>query len=229
MPDCFCWYAPGRLFWGIMVFDFKGFTFGLSSTIFCPVIPFSRPLILASKSPRRAQLLQEAGFDFQIATFDVNEDFASDTPVEAVAEQLAIRKAEAARHLCVDGAVVLSADSVVILDGEIFNKPADYAEAYRMIEALSGRQHTVVTGVCLLGAEKTVSFSSQTQVWFAPLSPEEMDYYIQTCKPYDKAGAYGVQEWIGHCKITRIEGTYTNVMGLPVDRVYAALREFQPA
>jgi septum formation protein len=190
------------------------------------MININRPLVLASKSPRRAQLLQEAGFEFTVHTHEVNEDFSPETPVEEVAEQLAIRKAEAASEFITDREIILSADSVVILNGRIYNKPADYDEAFQMIRALSGHQHTVVTGVCLLAREKMVSFSGITKVWFAPLTDAEIDYYIRTCKPFDKAGAYGVQEWIGHCKIQRIEGTYTNVMGLPVDLVYDALKQF---
>lgn len=190
------------------------------------VLNFNRPIILASKSPRRAQLLREAGFEFSVHTHDVNEDFSPETPVEQVAEQLAVRKAEAAASFITDRELILSADSVVILDGRIYNKPADYDEAFGMIRALSGNCHTVITGVCLLAKEKKVSFSGVTKVWFAPLTDAEIDYYIRTCRPFDKAGAYGVQEWIGHCKIQRIEGTYTNVMGLPVDLVYDALTQF---
>lgn len=188
---------------------------------------FSRPIVLASKSPRRSQLLREAGFDFRILSLDVDEDFSTDMPVEEVAEYLARRKALAAAPALRPDEVILAADSVVILDGEIFNKPADYDEAFWMIRRLSGRQHTVVTGVCLLSAERERSFSGVSNVTFADLSNEEIDYYIRACRPFDKAGAYGVQEWIGLCKITHIEGTYANVMGLPVDKVYAALREFE--
>ena len=188
---------------------------------------FSRPIVLASKSPRRSQLLREAGFDFRILSLDVDEDFSADMPVEEVAEYLARRKALAAAPALRPDEVILAADSVVILDCEIFNKPADYDEAFWMIRRLSGRQHTVVTGVCLLSAERERSFSGVSNVTFADLSNEEIDYYIRTCQPFDKAGAYGVQEWIGLCKITHIEGTYANVMGLPVDKVYAALREFE--
>lgn len=187
---------------------------------------FSRPLILASKSPRRSQLLREAGFDFTVETFDVDESFSPEMPCEEVAPWLAQKKARAAMHLIRDQEVVLSADSVVILDDQIFNKPADYEEAFRMIRALSGRQHLVVTGVCLLSKEKEVTLSGHTKVWFAALSDAEIDYYIRTCEPFDKAGSYGAQDWIGHCKITRIEGTFQNVMGLPVDLVYAALSGF---
>lgn len=186
----------------------------------------NRPIILASKSPRRSQLLREAGFSFTVASFDTDESFSPDMPAESVAPWLAQQKAAAAAHLIVQDEIILTADSVVILDGVIYNKPEDYDEAFRMIQALSGRQHTVVTGVCLKSKEKEVVLAGHTKVWFAPLSTEEIDYYIRNCEPYDKAGSYGAQDWIGHCKITRIEGTFQNVMGLPVDLVYAALQEF---
>ena len=189
------------------------------------MVSFTRPLILASKSPRRSQLLREAGFEFSVEAFDVDESFSPDMPCEAVAPWLAQKKAQAAAHLIQDKEIILSADSVVILDDQIFNKPADDAEAFLMLRALSGRQHTVVTGVCLLGKEKEVVLAGHSKVWFAPLTDTEIDYYIRTCKPFDKAGSYGAQDWIGHCKITRIEGTFQNVMGLPVDLVYAALAE----
>lgn len=186
----------------------------------------NRPLILASKSPRRSQLLRDAGFDFTVQSFDMDESFPPEMPPEEVAPWLAQRKAQAAKHLIQQDEIILTADSVVILDGKIYNKPADYAEAFAMIRALSGRQHTVVTGVCLLSKEKEKVLAGITKVWFAELSDEEIDFYVRTCEPYDKAGAYGAQDWIGHCKITRIEGTFQNVMGLPVDLVYAALRAF---
>jgi septum formation protein len=187
---------------------------------------FHRPLILASKSPRRSQLLREAGFDFSVHTFDTNEDFGPETPVLEVAPLLAQRKAHAAAHLIVDQEIILAADSTVVLDGHIFNKPTDYDDAFRMIRVLSGRQHRVVSGVCLLAREREEVFAGHTDVWFAPLTDAEIDHYIRTCQPFDKAGAYGVQEWIGLCKIVRIDGTYSNVMGLPVELVYAALQRF---
>jgi septum formation protein len=187
---------------------------------------FSRPLILASQSPRRSQLLREAGFEFTVQAADIDESFPADMPVEEVAPWLAQRKARAVAHLIRDREVILAADSVVILDGVIYNKPADYDEAFQMIRLLSGRQHTVVTGICLLAAEKERSLAGVTKVWFAELDDAEIDYYIRTWKPFDKAGAYGAQDWIGHCKITRIEGTFQNVMGLPVDLVYRTLAEF---
>jgi septum formation protein len=189
-----------------------------------PPITQSRPLILASKSPRRSQLLREAGFEFTVQTFDVDESFSDDMPVEDVAPWLARQKARAAAHLIQNQEIVLAADSVVILDDVIYNKPADYDDAFRMLRLLSGRQHTVMTGVCLLSKEKEVLRAGLTRVWFEELSDAEIDFYIRTCQPFDKAGAYGCQEWIGHCKIKRIEGSFPNVMGLPVDLVYAALK-----
>jgi len=186
----------------------------------------TRPLILASQSPRRSQLLREAGFEFSVQAFDIDESFPPEMPPHEVAPWLAQRKARAAAHLIQDREIILAADSTVILDGVIYNKPADYADAFRMIQALSGKQHTVVTGVCLLAKEKEKTFAGVTKVWFSELSEVEIDYYIRTWQPFDKAGSYGAQDWIGHCKITRIEGTFQNVMGLPVDLVYAALQEF---
>ncbi|MCC6279495.1 MAG: septum formation protein Maf [Saprospiraceae bacterium] len=187
----------------------------------------NRPLILASQSPRRSQLLREAGFEFSVQSVDIDESFPATMPVEEVAPWLAQRKAQAAKHLIRDKEIILSADSVVIHNGIIYNKPADYEEAFQMIRTLSGQQHTVITGVCLLAREQEKVISGVSQVWFADLSDAEIDYYIKRCKPFDKAGAYGVQEWIGLCKIRKIEGTYANVMGLPVDLVYHALEAFE--
>lgn len=190
------------------------------------MLQLNRPLILASKSPRRSQLLREAGFEFSVQAFDVDESFPEEMAPEMVAPWLARKKAQAAAYLIQDREIILSADSVVIIDGRIFNKPADETEAAAMLRTLSGRQHLVVTGVCLLGKEKEKVLAGHTNVWFAPLSEVEIAYYINVWKPFDKAGSYGAQDWIGHCKISRIEGTFQNVMGLPVDLVYAALGEF---
>lgn len=186
----------------------------------------TRPLILASQSPRRSQLLREAGFEFSVNAVDIDESFPATMDVERVAPWLAERKAQAASHFIQDREIILAADSVVIHNGIIYNKPADYDEAFQMIKTLSGQQHTVITGVCLLAREREKVLSGVSNVWFAELTDAEIDYYIRRCQPFDKAGAYGVQEWIGLCKITKIEGTYANVMGLPVDLVYHALQEF---
>lgn len=185
-----------------------------------------RPLVLASKSPRRSQLLREAGFEFTVRALEVEEDYPADLPTEAVAEFLARKKARAGAPSLSEQEILLAADSIVVLDGTIYGKPPDYEAALRTLRALSGRTHIVYTGVCLLSREKEVSFTGISHVTFAPITDAEIDYYLRTFHPYDKAGAYGVQDWIGLCKVARLEGTYANVMGLPVDLVYAGLQEF---
>lgn len=186
----------------------------------------SKKIILGSKSPRRSQLLSEAGFTFEVRVQDVDESFHDEMPVEKVAESLAIRKAEALKNTIKENEIIITADSVVILDNKIYNKPADYDEGIKMLTALAGRQHTVITGVCLLSSEKEISFSEQTLVMFDDMTSTEMDYYLKNYEPYDKAGGYGIQDWIGLCKVKMIEGSYSNVMGLPVRELYLALKEF---
>lgn len=188
--------------------------------------PIDKTILLASQSPRRSQLLREAGFQFIVRPTDAPEDFPIDMPVMEVAPFLAEKKAKAALAFFEEEMVILAADSVVILNDTIFNKPKDREEAVHMLQQLSGQTHTVVTGVCLQTMEKSVVFSGISRVTFEPLSDTEIDYYLDTYRPYDKAGAYGIQEWIGLCKISRIEGTYSNVMGLPMDLVYQYLQNF---
>ncbi len=185
-----------------------------------------KKIILVSQSPRRRQLLQQAGFRFEVKPQEADESFPEDMPVDEVAPFLALRKAHAARHFLTGDEVLLAADSVVILGGAIYNKPADAADARRILRALSGQVHRVITGVCLLSKVKERLFSGESRVHFARLSDEEIDYYIRTCRPFDKAGAYAIQEWIGLCKIDRIEGTYSNIMGLPMDLVYKEMADF---
>jgi septum formation protein len=122
--------------------------------------------------------------------------------------------------------LVITADTIVWIDGEVLGKPLDHPHAAEMLRKLSGRKHTVVTGVCLTSKTKQVAFYSSTDVWFKELSPEEIEYYLALYRPYDKAGSYGVQEWIGYIAIDKIEGSYFNVMGLPVQRLYEELRRF---
>lgn len=184
---------------------------------------FNRKIILASQSPRRSQLLGQAGFRFEVKTNEVEETYPESLAVEEVPAFLARKKAAAARHFITGGEILLAADSVVILDGEIFGKPRDYDDAFRIIRALSGNTHKVITGVCLMSAEKERVFSGVSKVHMLELSDREIDFYIKNYQPYDKAGAYAIQEWIGLCKIQRIEGTYSNIMGLPVDLVYKEL------
>lgn len=186
-----------------------------------------KKIILASKSPRRKQLMEAAGFNFEIKTREVDESFPDTMPKKEVAEYLAVKKADA----CMDfltgpGAVLLTADSTVVMGDEIYNKPANLADAKKMIRALSGNLHTVYTGVCLVDAHKKVSFSGASDVLFDELSEAEIDYYLENYEVLDKAGAYAIQEWIGLCKIKSIKGTYTNIMGLPVREVYHTLKNW---
>jgi len=180
-----------------------------------PFPPFSKVIVLASKSPRRAQLLRDAGFNFRIHQMDVNEDFSSDMPVAEVAAYLADKKAtDADLDIMNKNEILLTADSVVVINNQILNKPVSKEEAYEMLQLLSDKTHIVYTGVCLRNMDKKVVFSNQTNVTFGTLSDHEINYYIDQFNPMDKAGSYGIQEWIGFCKIRKIEGEYANVMGL---------------
>lgn len=193
-----------------------------------PSLPWlKRPLILASKSPRRQQLLQQAGIPYRLETLDVPEDFPEDMAVGDVAAFLAQKKARAAASFIRDQEIVLAADSIVILGETIFGKPKDYDDAVHILKSLSGNIHRVITGVCLLSRERERTFSGMSKVHFATLSREEIDFYLEHYQPYDKAGAYAIQEWIGLAKIQRIEGTYSNIMGLPMEQVYRELMRFQ--
>ena len=185
-----------------------------------------KKIILASKSPRRSQLLKAAGFDFVVKTKEVEETYPDDLKADDVAEYLAKKKAYAAREFIKNDTILLAADSIVTLGETIYGKPKDEEDAFQILNALSGKEHKVITGVCMLSAIKEKSFSSISMVQFEPLSEEEIRYYIEKFKPYDKAGAYAIQEWIGLTKITKIEGLYSNIMGLPVADVYKALLEF---
>lgn len=184
-------------------------------------------LILASQSPRRRQLLTEAGIDFTLAPrFECNESFPEDMPACEVAEYLSRLKSEAYPEELEQNDILLTADTVVIAHGEILGKPADATEAVAMIEKLSGGEHEVATGVTLRSRSSISSFTAFSTVRFRALASEEIEYYVATYKPMDKAGAYGIQEWIGYVGIEGIEGSFYNVMGLPVQRVYCALDEF---
>ena len=192
-----------------------------------PFPPFSKVIVLASKSPRRAQLLRDAGFNFRIHQMDVNEDFSSDMPVAEVAAYLADKKANAADlDIMNENEILLTADSVVVINNQILNKPGSKEEAYEMLQLLSDKTHIVYTGVCLRNMDKKVVFSNQTNVTFGTLSDHEINFYIDQFNPMDKAGSYGIQEWIGFCKIRKIEGEYANVMGVPVYAIYEELLKF---
>ena len=183
-------------------------------------------IVLASGSPRRKQILGDAGFEFSIILPDVDESFAEDIAVDAVPLMLANRKMEKAKTLCQPNDIIITADTVVILENKIIGKPNDRSDAVAILKALSGKQHKVVSGVCIAQGERQYDLEVTTKVYFDTLTDAEIDFYIDKYQPYDKAGAYAIQEWIGLCKISRIEGTFTNIMGLPVDRVYQELLDF---
>ncbi len=185
---------------------------------------FKRPLILASSSPRRQYLMKEAGFDFRIEKPEGDEIFPPTLPVDQVAKYLACQKAEFFRPPIHDE-VIVTADTVVILNNTILNKPVDRDHAIKMLTALSGKTHTVMTGVCILSKELETSFDETTQVTFKNLSAKEIEFYIDNYQPYDKAGAYGAQDWFGMVAIEKIEGSYFNVMGLPIHQVYQILHD----
>ncbi len=188
---------------------------------------FEKKIILASKSPRRKQLLEQAGFNFTIHALDVDESFPDDMPKVEVAPYLARKKAQAAKEeVLTKDSIILAADSVVILNNKIYEKPRDYDDAVYILRQLSGQLHQVITGVCLLSEKHEKTFAGKSDVQFLPLSDEEIHYYVTHFQPFDKAGAYAIQEWIGLCKIAYIKGTYANIMGLPVEMVYDALKEF---
>jgi len=180
-------------------------------------------LILASASPRRKELLAQAGFDFTVEPRNADESFPSDMNPDEVAEYIANRKADPFSQDIGDR-TILTADTVVIYDGEILGKPRDAQDAAVFLRKLSGSVHKVVTAVCIMNASKRTSFSSTSLVHFHTLSDEEIAFYIEKFQPFDKAGAYGIQEWIGLTKIAKIEGSYYNIVGLPVDRVYEELK-----
>jgi len=163
-----------------------------------------------------------AGFDFAIEPTHVDESFSADIPVEEVPELLAQRKARALKHKS-SVSLVIAADTVVILEGEILNKPADESEAIAMLQRLSGKRHTVITGVCLIFQEIEVLFSEETEVYFRDLSLLEIQQYVSNAQPLDKAGAYGIQDSIGLTGVQRIEGDFYNVMGLPVQRLFVEM------
>lgn len=180
-------------------------------------------LILASASPRRRQLLQGLDLPVEITRTDVDETPPEGMPIAQVAEHLARKKADAYTTALAKDQVLITADTTVLLGDRLLNKPADAAEACEMLRLLAGRTHQVVTGVCLRTAQRTVSFSDIAVVTFAPLTEAQIAYYVERYQPFDKAGAYGVQDWIGYVAVERIEGSFYTVMGLPLHRVYRTL------
>jgi len=184
-------------------------------------------IILASKSPRRQQLLGEMGFEFEIRTKDVNEDFPSGLSNAEVALFLCEKKAAAFHESEIAGnEILVTADTIVCLGNKILNKPDDRSHAIEMLGELSGRMHEVITGICLRNQIKKQAFFDVTKVYFRNLSPNEIAFYVDNYQPFDKAGAYGIQEWIGLTGIEKIEGSYFNVVGLPTEKLYRELLIF---
>lgn len=185
-------------------------------------------LLLASKSPRRRALLADCGLEFSVVDGrEADEVYPADMPSAEVAEYLSRIKSEAYADMLSERDILITADTVVVApDGEILGKPANRDEAVDMLQSLSGNSHTVITGVTLRSVDRVESFSATSKVQFRLLNAEEIEYYIDTYRPYDKAGAYGIQEWIGCVAIEGIEGSFYNVMGLPVQAMYVALDKF---
>lgn len=183
-------------------------------------------LILASQSPRRRELLKGLDVEFSTCTVDADESFPARLKGADAVQYICKAKADAYKPFLEDKTIAITADTVVILDDNIIGKPKSYDEAFSMIRSLSGRVHEVITAVCIFSKEKFVEFYSSTEVHFSELTDEEIKYYINKYKPFDKAGSYGVQEWIGYIGIEKIVGSYFNVMGLPVKRLYDELKTF---
>ena len=180
-------------------------------------------IILASKSPRRQELLRLLGFDFRIVLKEVDESYPDNLSPEEIALYIAEKKARAFDESIADNEVVLTADTIVAVDGQILGKPETPSHAVEMLKILSGKVHRVVTGVCLLHKQRYNKFHDVSEVFFRKLTDEEIIFYIDKYQPLDKAGAYGIQEWIGLTGIERINGSYTNVVGLPTEKLYQQL------
>ncbi|MBD98427.1 MAG: septum formation protein Maf [Verrucomicrobia bacterium] len=183
-------------------------------------------IILGSQSPRRSELLSQLGFSFQQISLNVDESYSNDIPAEKVAEYLSIKKAKAYKNRITTGELLITADTTVCLKNEILDKPKNSQEAFEMLTKLSDCTHKVITGVCLTSTLNLSSFSVKTLVTFRKLTTEEIHHYIKNYQPLDKAGAYGIQEWIGSIGVSKIKGSYTNVVGLPLFELYKEMTSF---
>ncbi len=181
-------------------------------------------IVLASKSPRRSHLMREAGYDFQVIVPNAEEDFDEKLPNQDIPEQVAFQKSRSFGEVPED-MLLITADTMVFLDDDPLGKPKDRDHAFRMLQSLSDRSHQVITGVCIRRGEERELFHARTDVHFRELKEEELEHYIDQYQPYDKAGAYGIQEWIGHIAIDRIEGSYFNVMGLPISQLHLRIQK----
>ena len=183
-------------------------------------------ITLGSQSPRRKELFGGLNLPYSVEVREVDERYPAEMDAVEVPEFLAKLKSLPFRQDFKADGLLITADTIVLIDGKILGKPLDYQHAFDMLQQLSGKKHVVITGVCLTSANKQVTFSDHTDVWFKRLTVDEIDYYLTHYQPYDKAGSYGVQEWIGYVAIEKIEGSYFNVMGLPIQRLYEELLKF---
>ena len=183
-------------------------------------------VVLASNSPRRKELLSGLGIDYEVKTLpDIDESFPEGLSEVETATYIARAKADIYRTIMQPDELIITADTIVWLDGEVMGKPVDGEDARRMLRALSGKTHQVITGVCLTAINGQKAFATVTDVTFCGLSEEEIDYYVERYRPMDKAGSYGIQEWIGFVGVESISGCYFNVMGLPIQRLYTELKK----
>ena len=182
-------------------------------------------IILGSRSPRRQELLKQMGISFEVNVKETDEDYPQTLNAEEIAIYLSEKKAQAFNDLD-DKTILITADTIVWLNNRVINKPENIEDAYKILNELSGHMHQVFTGVCLKKKNKIHSFCAETKVYFKSLEKDEISYYINQHQPFDKAGSYGIQEWIGYIGIEKIEGSYTNVMGLPTQDLYCELLKF---
>ncbi|MDL2255916.1 Maf-like protein [Parabacteroides sp. OttesenSCG-928-K15] len=184
-------------------------------------------IVLASNSPRRKELLKGLNLDFEVRIIpDIDESYPEEMPPEEIAGFVAQKKAGAYLSVLAEEELLITADTIVSLCGKILGKPTDRDDAIGMLQQLSGKEHEVITGVCIYTCRKNVSFTVTSSVRFAALTDEEISYYVDNYRPYDKAGAYGIQEWIGYIAVEAIHGSFYNVMGLPIQRLYQELKAF---
>ncbi len=184
-------------------------------------------ILLASKSPRRKELLENAGFTVTVVHADVEEDYPESIPIEDIAVFLANKKAAPFITSMAENTILITADSIVVLDNIVYGKPTSKEDAIFTLKKLSGQAHKVYTGVCLYNGYRTTSFTEVSEIKFDALTDDEIEYYIEKYQPYDKAGSYGIQDWIGHCKVEWIKGTISNIMGLPMAKVYKEIKALQ--
>lgn len=185
-------------------------------------------IVLASNSPRRKELLGGLGLHFEVRTLDgIDESYPETLAGEEIPMFISSRKADAYQAAMAEDELVITADTIVYAKGEVLGKPVDAADAERMLKLLSGCHHEVITGVCIMTKQWRKQFAATSRVHFAKLTDEEIDYYVKNYRPFDKAGAYGIQEWIGFVGVVGIEGSYFNVMGLPVQRLYSELKKIE--